>query len=695
MPELLLELFCEEIPARMQAKATADLRRLVLAGLADSGLAVEGDAEAAALAFSTPRRLTLVIPDLPAGSPRKVDERRGPRTDAPAKAIEGFLRSAGLSDVGEAQTAEDAKGRAYYIARIEKPGRDTPAILADVIPDVITKFPWPKSMRWGDGDLTWVRPLQSILCLFDGTIVTFTIGGMTSGNTTEGHRFLGEGRFAVASFEDYGRKLQAHHVLLPASERSGKIEEEARSLADAAGLTLVDDQALLSENAGITEWPTVLMGSFDEAFLDVPAEVLMTAMKTHQKYFSLRTPADGKLANRFLLVTNLIATDGGASIIAGNERVIAARLSDAAFFWAQDLKVPLDEMASRLNAITFHERLGSQQARVDRIADLAHDIAGRVDADADDARRAAQLAKADLVSGMVGEFPELQGLMGRYYASAAGTKPEIARAIELHYKPKGPTDAVPLEAEGDAVAVAVALADKLDTLAGFWAIDEKPTGSKDPFALRRAALGVVRIVLENEVRLPIRSTAQLGNFKVGDAFADVNELAAFFADRLKVYMRDAGARHDLIDAIYALGGQDDLALVVRRVEALDAFLATPDGANLLAGIKRAANILTIEETKDKRRYDQGVDAGLLRDDAERTLADAIAKVRDDTVKAIDLENFKGAMNALAELRGPVDAFFEAVTVNADDPATRANRLAMLSEIRAATATVADFSKVAG
>jgi glycyl-tRNA synthetase beta chain len=510
-------------------------------------------------------------------------------------------------------------------------------------------------------------------------------------------------------------------VILDAAERAALIGEEARALAKEHKLALVEDEALLAENAGLTEWPTVLMGTFDEAFLEVPAECLMLSMKQHQKCFSLKAPRTGKLANKFLLVSNLVAKDGGRKIVAGNEKVIAARLSDARFFWEQDLKKPLDEMAVALGGITFHEKLGSQKERVERVAELAFQIAGSVDAVPEDARRAAQLAKADLVSGMVGEFPELQGLMGRTYAQAAGTKPEIARAIELHYKPKGPSDTVPKLEEGDAVAVAVALADKLDTLVGFWAIGEKPTGSGDPYQLRRAALGVIRIVLENDLRLPLARATQAHLMRLESALEDTNreleadtldkqfngqivygrvlDLLSFFADRLKVHLRDAGARHDLIDAVFSLGGQDDLALIVKRVEALGEFLKTDDGANLLSGVKRASNILRDEEKKDKTSHAGAADPALLREPQEKALYQALQKVKADTAAAINVENFAGAMRALAELRAPVDAFFDKVTVNvADGPDAaklRANRLALLSEIRAATLNVADFSKIAG
>ncbi|MDX2308969.1 MAG: glycine--tRNA ligase subunit beta [Hyphomicrobium sp.] len=712
MSELLIELFSEEIPARMQARAAEDLKRLVVDGLKSAGLTV-GEARA----FATPRRLALVIANVPHESPSISEERKGPRVGAPEQALAGFLKAAGLGSISDAEIVKDEKKGDYYLARIEKPGRTAKEIVAEVVPQVMAKFPWPKSMRWGSGTFQWVRPLGSIICLLGGQVVPFEVAGVASGNATRGHRFHGNETFEVKNFADYRDKLRAHKVMLDPAERQAAIAEHAQALAKKAKLALVDDDALVAENAGLTEWPVVLMGTFDAAFLDVPGEVLTTSMKQHQKCFSLKDPKTGKLANKFLLVSNLTATDGGAEITAGNEKVIRARLSDAKFFWDQDLKRPLDEMASDLAGITFHEKLGSQKDRIERIAELAAEIAGAVDADPQDARRAAQLAKADLVSGMVGEFPELQGLMGRYYAERAGTKPNIARAIELHYKPKGPTDSVPLEEDGDSVAIAVALADKLDTLVGFWRIQEKPTGSGDPYQLRRAALGVIRIVLENDLRLRLLPAITYANecfqkqshphqwaikrtTATGDEYSDIistiaNDLLAFFADRLKVYLKEQGARHDLIDAVFALPGQDDLALIVKRVEALGQFLGTDDGQNLLAGVRRAANILAIEEKKDKTSYAGEADGGLLVEPAERDLAAAMAKVKFDTAAAINVENFTGAMNALAELRRPVDTFFEKVTVNDADPAKRLNRLKLLSEIRAATQGVADFSKIAG
>jgi glycyl-tRNA synthetase beta chain len=760
MAELLLELFSEEIPARMQARAADDLKRLVTEGLRAQGLDV-GEAHS----FATPRRLALAVEDVPAQSPAVSEERKGPRVGAPEQAVAGFLKAAGLASLGEAEIVKDEKKGDYYVARLEKPGRPAAEITAEVVAGVLAKFPWPKSMRWGSGTFQWVRPLKSIICLIDGKVVPLEVAGLRASNATRGHRFHGNDVFEVRSFEDYADKLAGHAVMLNASERTEEIREQAEALAKKAKLELIADEALLGENAGLTEWPVALMGTFDKSFLDVPPECLITSMKTHQKCFSLKDPKTGKLANKFILVSNLTAADGGAQIIAGNEKVIRARLSDAKFFWEQDLKRPLDEMASALRGITFHEKLGTQAERVERVKELAFQIAGAADADPQDARRAAELCKADLVSDMVGEFPELQGLMGRYYAEKVGTKSEIARAIELHYKPKGPSDTVPKEEEGDAVAIAVALADKLDTLVGFWAIGEKPTGSGDPFQLRRAALGVIRIVIENDLRVPLMRTfdhayAQLkqGVSKKGNLFLfarvvdnkaqdemarstwidtddgaawnsvyvwsveapDVylkdrhkeipsgalvgaytlpaplkQDLLSFFADRLKVYLKDKGARHDLIDAVFSLGGQDDLALIVRRVEALGEFLKTEDGTNLLAGVKRASNILAIEEKKDKRSYAGSYDLKLLKEKEELALAAAIESVKQDTVAAINVENFKGAMNALAELRAPVDAFFDKVTVNDADAGLRENRLKLLSEIRAATLTVADFSRIAG
>ncbi len=690
MSELLLELLSEEIPARMQLRASDELCKLVIAGLKADGLAT-GEAQS----FATPRRLTLHIQDIGDHSPAVSEERKGPRVDAPEKAIAGFLRGAGLDRIEDAEIVSDPKKGDYYVARRERPGRPAADIIADVVPDVMRKFPWPKSMRWGDGTFQWVRPLKSIICLLGGKVVDFKVADVASGAVTQGHRFHGVGDITVKNFADYKKALEKNKVLLDPQDRQDRIAQEAASAAKSAKLKLIDDPALIAENAGLTEWPVVYLGTFDKDFLEVPAECLTTAMKTHQKCFSLTKGTKGTLSNHFLAVANLVPKDGGSSIVSGNEKVINARLADAKFFWDQDLKKPLDEMASQLSAVTFHEKLGTQADRVERIADLAFKLAGACDADAEDARRAAQLSKADLVSGMVGEFPELQGLMGRRYAEHAGTKPEIARAIELHYKPKGPSDVVPLEEDGDAVACAVALADKLDTLVGFWAIGEKPTGSGDPYQLRRAALGVIRVLLENDLRLALLPVFEQHASKALKQKIDSTNLLAFFADRLKVYLRDQGARHDLIDAVFALDGQDDLALVAKRVDALGALLETDEGANLLAGVKRASNILAIEEKKDGVRYSGAPQSSLLKEPAETDLASAMSKVASDIEAAINVENFTGAMNAVAELRPPIDAFFETVTVNADDHSLRENRLKMLAGIRDATSFIADFSKIAG
>lgn len=690
MGELLLEIMSEEIPARMQDHAAETLRDHVVAALAAARLA-HGEAQS----FATPRRLALRIDNVESGSPAVSDERKGPRIGAPNKAIAGFLRGAGLASIDEAEVVSDPKKGDYYVARIERPGRAASDIVAEIIPQVMKGFPWPKSMRWGTSDFQWVRPIKSIICLLDGKVVPFQVAGIESDNVTRGHRVHGKRAIKVKDFSDYEKKLRDNKVILDGRERQKRIDEQAASATRSGALARVDDPGLTKENAGLTEWPVVFAGKFDKAFLDVPAECLSTAMKVHQKCFSVVNKADGLLSHHFLAVANLEPKDGGASIISGNEKVINARLADAKFFWDQDLKTPLDEMAAKLSSVTFHEKLGNQADRVERIADLAHELAGACDADAESARRAAQLAKADLLSGMVGEFPELQGTMGRRYAEKAGAKPEIARAIELHYKPKGPNDEVPLEEDGDAVACAVALADKLDTLTGFWAIGEKPTGSGDPYQLRRAALGVIRILLENDFRLNLTSAIERHANQRLKRDLDSQNLLAFFADRLKVYLRDQGARHDLIDAVFALDDQDDVALLVKRVAALGDLLETEEGANLLAGVKRASNILAIEEKKDGQAVSGEPNAKLFAEPAEEALSAAIDKVSKDIVAALNVENFRGAMNALAELRPPIDQFFESVTVNADDPKLRQNRLKLLAQIRDATHAIADVSKIAG
>lgn len=679
MPDLLIELFSEEIPARMQAKAADDLKGLVTNGLVDAGLTYES-----AGAFATPRRLALTVHGLNTRSPDIREEKKGPRTDAPAGAIQGFLRGAGLDDIAKARVVSDPKKGDFYVADLVKPGRTAEAIIAELMPQVIRSFPWPKSQRWGSGTLRWVRPLHSIVCTFgpeteEPVVIDFEVDGIRSGNVTFGHRFLAPEAIKVKRFADYVDKLEKAKVVLDPARRRDIILADARNLAFAAGLELVEDEGLLHEVAGLVEWPVVLMGAFDPAFLDVPDEVIRATIRANQKCFVLKDPKTGRLANRFILTSNMAATDGGATIIAGNERVIRARLSDAKFFWDGDLAIPLETLVPKLEGITFHEKLGSQGDRVRRIVALARQIAPLIGADADKAARAALLAKADLLSGVVGEFPEVQGLMGRYYAAHGGEDAAVAAAIEEHWKPQGPSDRVPTAP----VSIAVALADKLDTLMGFWAIDEKPTGSKDPFALRRAALGVIRIILDNGVRLPLNAYAN-----------KTPDLLNFFADRLKVQLREQGTRFDLVDAVFALGGQDDLLLIVKRVEALGALLATDDGKNLLAGYKRAANILKAEEKKGTTVAD-AVDANLFKEDEEKALAAAIETAAQAAHDAVADENFEGAMKALATLRAPVDAFFDKVLVNDADERVRANRLALLTVLRDACHQVADFSKIEG
>ncbi|WP_262296219.1 glycine--tRNA ligase subunit beta [Microvirga sesbaniae] len=751
MPDLLLELFSEEIPARMQRRAAEDLKKLVTDALVERGFLYEG-----AKAFATPRRLALQVAGLPVKGQDVREERKGPRVGSPDAAIQGFLKGAGLSSIEQAKIESDPKKGEFYVAVIERPGRSTPDVLAEILPGIVKTFPWPKSMRWGTasrepGSLRWVRPLHSIICTFgpeteDPEVVRFEVDGIVSGDVTKGHRFLAPGEIRVKRFDDYAPALERARVVIDADRRKDMILHDAKDLAFAQGLELVEDEGLLEEVAGLVEWPVVLMGSFDEAFLDIPPEVIRTTIRANQKCFVLRDSGTGRLANRFLLTSNLIAADGGKTIVGGNERVVRARLSDAKFFWETDQKVKLEDRLEKLKSIVFHEKLGTQYERVERIAALARELAPMVGADPELAERGARLAKADLVTEMVGEFPELQGLMGRYYATLQGEHDSVAAAVEEHYKPLGPSDRVPT----DPVSVAVALADKLDTLVGFWAIDEKPTGSKDPYALRRAALGVIRLVLENNLKLSLTSLLAKPFARTANAalFADflkakelveaieqspfapvvehpsVAELAAifrqrqivegetlarlmharaldllaFFADRLKVYLRDQGARHDLIDAVFSLEGQDDLLMIVRRVEALGRFLDTEDGRNLLAGYRRAANILRIEEKKDGRSYGETPDLQIVNDQGqieEKALAVVLDGAKREAASAVEAEDFEGAMRALSRLRQPVDAFFDKVTVNAEDPGLRANRLRLLNDIREATRTVADFSRIEG
>jgi glycyl-tRNA synthetase beta chain len=700
MPELLLEIFSEEIPARFQRRAADDLKTAVTNALVDAGLVYEG-----AKAFATPRRLALVVSGIPARSPDLREEKKGPRVGAPQQAVDGFLKSAGLSSIDQATVVSDPKKGEFYVAYIDRSGDAAASLLQSILPRVVTGFPWPKSMQWGNGGLTWVRPIRAITATFgtendEPEVIAFDVGQITAGRTTYGHRFLSPAAIEVRRFDDYVQALERAHVVLDIDRRKDIIRADADNLAFAQGLTVIHDEGLLEEVAGLVEWPTVMMGSFDESFLAVPEEVIIATIRANQKCFCLRGP-DGKLANKFLLTANNLASDGGAAIIAGNERVIRARLSDAKFFYETDLKLPLEHGLPKLEESVFHAKLGTQFQRVERLVKLAGEIAPLVGADVEEAKRAAMLAKADLTTGMVGEFPELQGIMGRYYALAQGEKPSVANAVADHYKPLGPADRVPAEP----VAIAVALADKLDLLTGFWAIDEKPTGSRDPFALRRAALGVIRIVTDNGLKLSLSDlilaarsghdlpydTAAGADHPVAQAFGD---LLQFFYDRLKVQLRDGGARHDLVDAVLT-SELTDILEITRRVEALTALLGSEDGKNLLAGYKRAANILAAEEKKDGRAYDAVSDQSKFVVDEETALANAIKHVDAAAAAKAGANDYRGAIAELATLRGPVDAFFEKVLVNDPDAGVRANRLHLLAALRNTMHLVADFSKIAG
>ncbi|QQO36106.1 glycine--tRNA ligase subunit beta [Bradyrhizobium diazoefficiens] len=700
MPDLLLELFSEEIPARMQAKAADDLRRLVTDKLVAEGLVYDG-----AKAFATPRRLALTVHGIPARQPDLKTERRGPKVGGPDAAVQGFLKATGLKSLDEAKIQRDPKGD-FYIALIEKAGRDAIDVLAEILPVIIRTFPWPKSMRWGarsgkPGSLSWVRPLHAITATFgleteEPDVVKFAVDGIETGQTTYGHRFMAPSAINVRRFEDYEAKLKAAKVILDPQARKDIIFADAKELTFAQGFELVEDQALLDEVSGLVEWPVVMMGSFEEEYLAIPDEVIRATIRNNQKCFVVKDPRTGKLTNKFVLTANIEAADGGKVIVAGNERVIRPRLSDAKFFYETDLKTKLEDRLPKFEQIVFHAKLGTQAARISRIERLAEYTATLVGADAAKAKRAAHLAKADLLTEVVGEFPELQGLMGKYYALAQGEDASVAAACEEHYKPQGPTDRVPT----DPVSVAVALADKVDTLVGFWAIDEKPTGSKDPYALRRAALGVIRIALDRgfdfyprhflekhikEIR-PTLSDADISD--IGDSFR------VFFEDRLTVQLREDGARHDLVAAVIDLGGREvGLLSVVRRVEALGQFLETSDGKNLLAGTKRAENILRIEEKKDGKIYHDDPDPGLYALGEERELAAAIDEIVPQARDAVLRDDYVAAMSAMAKLRPPVDAFFDKVRVNDDDAKVRENRLKLLNEIRSATRAVADFSKI--
>ena len=694
MPELLLEILSEEIPARMQKRAAEDLKRLVADGLKKARLDFDK-----ADAYATPRRLVLVVDGLPAQQPDMREERKGPKVGAPDKAIEGFLRSAGLDSLDQCEKRDAGNGEAWF-AIIERSGVATTQVLTDIVNGVLSEIPWPKSMRWGGEAGRWVRPVESILCLFGGEIVDgIAFNNVSSGGATAGHRFLSPKPFQVSGFADYRDKLAGAHVMLDAAERRATIAVSLQKLAEGEGLTVRDDPGLLDEVSGLIEWPECLLGTIDTDFMDLPAEALTSSMRAHQKYFALSKP-DGSLASRFGFVANMTAADGGAAIVAGNERVLRARLADAKFFWDQDRRTRLADRMSALKAITFHAKLGTVAEKSQRVAALAADLTENTPgADKDAARSAALLCKADLATGMVSEFPDLQGVMGRYYALHDGESSDVASAIADHYSPLGPNDRCPTAP----VSVAVALADKIDTLVGFWLIDEKPTGSKDPYALRRAALGVIRLILENGLRFDLltvfAAAMQLyrGNNVIPETAPGAigNDLLGFFADRLKVHLRESGVRHDLIAAVFALGDEDDLVRLMARVEALGEFLSNEDGENLLVAYRRAANIVRIESKKDKSEYSGDVSADLLALDEERTLFTNFAVARTGAEDAISAERFDGAMEAMATLRQPVDAFFDKVTVNADDTDLRQNRLRLLSQFATTLNQIADFSLIEG
>lgn len=679
--EFLLELFSEEIPARMQAKAADDLKRLVTDKLKGAGLKFDQ-----ADAYVTPCRLCLHIAGLDAEQPDIREERRGPRADAPERAIEGFLRGAGVTQK-QVEIREEKKGTFLY-AVIERKGRKTSDVLADSLPEIIKNFPWPKSQRWGDKSLRWVRPLHYILCLMDGEIVRFDLGdGIKSGNQTKGHRFLSAETFAVTSFADYQAKLDAAYVILNPADRKTLIHAQAKKLAADAGLNLLEDEGLLNEVVGLAEYPQVMMGEFDKEFLDIPQEALTSAMKSHQKYFSV-VDGNGKLASKFIFVSNMKTDDKGARIIDGNARVLRARLADTKFFWDQDLKIRLEDRLPALDDIVFHAKLGTVGQRVERMVKLSGCIAGKVGADVELAKRAAKLCKADLVSGMVGEFADLQGLMGKYYAEAQSEPAVVANAIAEHYSPKGPNDKCP----SDLVSVTVALAEKIDLLVAFFGINEKPTGSKDPYALRRAALGVVRLIVENNLRVNLTNIFSYADAALSLRGGEMTDLLDFFADRLKVHLKEQGVRHDLITAVFSLGGEDDLVRLLARVEALQGFLSTDEGGNLLAGYKRAANILKAEEKKDGPISGEAT-AGTLPE--EKELFARLGQVSAATRAVVENEDFEEAMSGLATLRPTIDAFFDKVTVNSEDAGERQNRLRLLAEIRNTMSRVADFSKIEG
>ena len=685
MPDLLIELFSEEIPAGLQAQAADSLKKLITNGMVDAGLTYTD-----AAAFHTPRRLTLAVAGLSDLSPTNQEERKGPKVGAPEQAIQGFLRGVGLI-MEDLEIRDDKKGQVYF-AKITKPGRLASEIVAEVLEKTIRSFPWPKSMRWGNGSLRWVRPLQSILCLLSSDaetqIVPVEIDGILASNTTRGHRFMAPDTFMVTGFDDYETKLKRAKVILRADERGAIIWQEATNQAFALGHKVVEDGGLLAEVSGLVEWPVVLLGQIDADFLDLPPEVLKTSMKEHQKFFSVSNNKTGRI-ERFVTVANIETVDQGATILKGNQKVLAARLADAKFFWENDLreaKAGMGKWQTSLENVTFHNKLGSQSDRIKRIAALAQELAPIVGADADVVEKAALVAKLDLSSEMVYEFPELQGVMGRYYALEAGLGSDIALACEAHYSPLGPSDDVPK----DPVSVAVALADKLDMLTGFWAINEKPTGSKDPFALRRAALGVIRLIMANQLTLPLATIIK--SVDIGSGSANLME---FFQDRLKGFLRDEGIRHDVIDACIAMPGNDDLSLLAKRAQALQSMLVTDDGESLVQGFRRANNILSQAEKKDGVEYSYGADIKFAESDAEKMLFAALDKVDAKIKPAIGAQDFLSAMTAIATLRGPIDIFFEKVKINADSAMIRRNRLNLLSRIRNTCLSVADLSKLEG
>jgi glycyl-tRNA synthetase beta chain len=692
MAELLFEVLSEEIPARMQARAAEDLAGLIAKALAESRLE-HGEARQ----FATPRRLCVVVDGLAERQPDLKEERKGPKVGAPDKAVEGFARSAGIA-VSDLVEQETDKGPCWF-AVIEREGRATAEVLSEILPQAMAALPWTKSMRWGDHDERWVRPVHGIVALFAGAVVPMSFGPVAAGATTVGHRFLAPEPFEVAGFDDYVAKLKAAYVLLDTAERRGIVDEGAAKLASDAGLAVDAHASLIDEIAGLVEWPVVLMGTFDEAFMEVPQEVLVSSMTAHQRYLPVRD-GKGALAARFIFAANTEGLDGGKTIVGGNERVLNARLSDARHFWDQDRKRRLDSRVGDLESVVFHAKLGTVAEKVRRVELLATYLADHIDGcDPEKAARAARLAKADLTTEMVGEFPDLQGVMGAYYARHDGEDEAIARAVAEHYAPQGPGDHCPAEPE----SVAVALADKIDTLSGFFTIDEKPTGSKDPFALRRAALGVIRLIVENGLRLGLASVFRIA----GDAYPAelsgserssdtvIAEMLAFFADRLKVHLRGEGVRHDLIDAVFAQSGEDDLVRLLAKVEALSVFLESEDGANLLTAYRRAGNIVRIEEKKDDVVYDGAVDVERLVAPEEKAVVEALTQADGKAAAALEAEHFADAMASLSALRTPVDAFFDEVTVNTDDANLRQNRLRLLSGIRRALDRVADFSRIEG